>query len=100
MSASDKVGGRVVYENDSIRVWDDIVAVGATQHRHTHTNPYLAVAIAGDRAETVGDDGEVLHTYEIEPGEVYWFGPDQLPATHALRNTGTTEISVVIIELL
>jgi hypothetical protein len=100
MSASDKVGGRVVFENDRVRVWDDIVAVGATQHRHTHTNPYLAVAIAGQTAETIDENGAVLHTYEIEPGEVYWYGEDRLPATHALRNTGSTEISVVIIEFL
>lgn len=46
MSASDKVGGRVVYENDRVRVWDDTVEPGETQHLHTHTRPYLAVAIA------------------------------------------------------
>jgi hypothetical protein len=100
MSAGDKVGGRVVFENELVRVWDDIVAPGATQHLHTHTNPYLAVAIAGMTGETIDENGSVLHTYEIEPGEVYWYGPDQLPTTHALRNTGASEISVVIIECL
>lgn len=98
MSASEVVGGRVVLENDRVRVWDDTVAPGATQHLHTHVRPYLAVAIAGEKAETIDEFGAVTRTYEIEPGEVFWFGPDQLPATHALRNTGATQISVVIIE--
>lgn len=100
MSASNKIGGRVVFENERIRVWDDSVAPGRTQQLHTHTRPYLAVAVAGETAETIGESGDVLRTYEIEAGEVFWFGPDQLPATHALRNTGGTEISVIIVEFL
>jgi quercetin dioxygenase-like cupin family protein len=100
MSQSEKVGGRVVFENDAVRVWDDTVGPGETQHLHTHTNPYLAVAIAGETAETIGAGSELLRTYEITPGEVFWFGPDQLPATHALRNTGSVDISVIIVELL
>jgi hypothetical protein len=100
MSASEKIGGRVVFENDRVRVWDDTVAPGATQDLHTHTNPYLAVAIAGESGETIGESGEVMQTYEIEPGEVFWYGSDLLPTTHSLRNTGSTEISVVIVEFL
>lgn len=33
-------------------------------------------------------------------GETHFFGPEALPVTHALRNTGSSEISVVIVELL
>ena len=97
---NENVGSNVVLENESVRVWDDRVAPGATQHLHTHRKPYLAVVIEGATAETLNAEGQVTRTFQFTPGETYFFGPDALPVTHALKNTGETEISVVIVELL
>jgi len=102
MSAvSEQLGASILFENDQVRVWDDRVAPGETQHVHIHKRPYLAVIISGEKAETVGVNGSVERTYDdITAGETHWFGPDELPFVHALRNTGSIEISVVIVELL
>jgi hypothetical protein len=98
---SERLGATVLLENDRVRVWDDRVGSGDTQHLHVHRRPYIAVIIAGERAETVGDDGTVQRRFDgLMPGETHYFGPDDLPLVHALRNTGSTEVAVVIIELL
>jgi hypothetical protein len=98
--AEEKLGSRVLLDNSLVRVWDDRVPVATTQHLHTHRRPYLAVVVNGESAETVDAEGAVLRILELTPGETYFFGPDDLPVTHALRNTGASEIAVVIIELL
>jgi hypothetical protein len=95
------LGARVLLEAPGLRVWDDRVRPGETQPLHVHRRPYLAVIIAGERAETVGEDGSVQRVFEdLTPGETHYFGPEELPLVHALRNTGSTEVSVVIVELL
>ena len=98
---SEQLGASILFENDQVRVWDDRVGPGETQHVHIHRRPYLAVIISGESAETIGQDGSVERTYDdITAGETHWFGPEELPIVHALRNTGSSEISVVIVELL
>jgi hypothetical protein len=98
---TEDLGARILLEARGVRVWDDRVAPGETQPLHVHRRPYLAVIIAGERAETVAEDGSVQRVFEdLTPGEVHYFGQDQLPLVHALRNTGSTEVSVVIVELL
>jgi hypothetical protein len=97
---SERLGASVLLENDRVRVWDDRVGPGDTQHLHVHRRPYIAVIIAGERAETIGDDGSVQRRFDgLTPGESHYFGPEDLPLVHALRNTGSTEVAVVIIEL-
>jgi len=98
---SEQLGARILFENERLRVWDDRVAPGETQHLHVHQRPYLAVVVSGDKAETVLEDGTVERSYDpITAGEAHWFGPEVLPFVHALRNTGSTEVSVVIVEFL
>lgn len=98
---SERLGARVLLENERVRVWDDRVAPGDTQHLHVHRRPYLAVIIDGERAETIAEDGSVQRRFDgLTPGETHYFGPDDLPLVHALRNTGSTEVVVRIIELL
>jgi hypothetical protein len=98
---TEDLGARVLLEAPGLRVWDDRVPPGETQPLHIHRRPYLAVIVAGERAETVGEDGSVQRVFEdLIPGETHYFGPEELPLVHALRNTGSTEVSVVIVELL
>jgi beta-alanine degradation protein BauB len=99
MNADERLGSRILLENDSVRVWDDRVGVGETQTLHTHRRPYLAVVVEGDRAETVDADGQIVRTFEFTAGETHYFGRDVLPVTHSLRNTGASQIRVVIIEV-
>jgi hypothetical protein len=98
---SERLGTNVLFENEQVRVWEDRAGPGETKLLHVHHRPYITVIIAGERGETVGEDGNVLRPFEgLEPGQVYPTGPDELPATHAMRNTGRSELAVLIIELL
>jgi hypothetical protein len=98
---SERVAANVVLENDHVRVWDDRAGPGETKHLHVHRRPYITVIIAGERGETVGEDGSVQRVFDgLSPGQIHYTGPDELPAVHAMRNTGPNELAVLIIELL
>jgi len=99
--ASERVGASVLLENDRVRVWDDRAGPGETRPLHVHRRPYITVIIAGERGETVGEDGTVQRRFDgLTPGEAHYLGPEELPAVHAMRNTGSTELAVLIVELL
>jgi hypothetical protein len=98
---SERVAARVLFENERVRVWDDRAGPGETKHLHVHRRPYITVIITGERGETVGEDGNAQRRFDgLTPGEAHYVGPDELPAVHAMRNTGSTELAVLIIELL
>lgn len=98
---SERVAASVLFENDRVRVWDDRAGPGETKHLHVHRRPYITVIIAGERGETVGADGAVQRTFEgLRPGEVHHTGAGELPLVHAMRNTGSTELAVLIVEIL
>jgi hypothetical protein len=98
---SERVGTSVLFENDRVRVWEDGAGLGETKPPHVHRRPYITVVIAGEEAENLGEDGSLLRRFEgLTPGQAHYVGPDDLPIVHALRNTGSTHVSVLIIELL
>lgn len=98
---SEQLAASVLFENDRVRVWDDRAEPGETKHLHVHRRPYITVVIAGERAENIAEDGSLLRRFDgLTPGGAYYVGPDELPLVHALRNTGSTEVAVVTIELL
>lgn len=94
------IGQRLVLDNEHVRVWLDIVAPGEEQPVHTHESPYLSVMLTDANAQVVDADGTVLYDVERSPGDATWFGPDRVPVTHTLRNTGDAEIRVAIVEVL
>ena len=61
---SEQVAASVLFENDSIRVWDDRAAPGQTLHLHVHRQPYITVILAGERGETVDEGGGVQRRFE------------------------------------
>jgi oxalate decarboxylase/phosphoglucose isomerase-like protein (cupin superfamily) len=98
---SDRVAANILFENDRVRVWDDRADPGETKQLHVHRRPYITVIITGEQGETVGEDGTVQRHFDgLAPGDALYVGPDELPAVHAMSNTGSTELVVLIIELL
>ena len=44
-------------------------------------------------------DGQPSSRFDgLTPGEAHYLGPEELPAVHAMRNTGSTELVVLIVE--
>ena len=94
------IGERLVLETEQVRIWEDIVEPGTEQAVHTHRNPYVSVMVTPARGQIIGADGSVMYDVDRQPGESRWFGPERMPVTHTLRNTGDSVIRVVVIEVL
>jgi beta-alanine degradation protein BauB len=99
---NDQLAASVLFENDRVRVWEDHAEPGRTKPLHVHRRPYITIIIiAGERAENIGEDGSVLQRFDgLKPGQAHYVGPDKLPLVHALHNTGSTSVSIIIVELL
>ena len=100
MEPSENLGTRMMMENDRIRIWEHRVAPGATGPLHIHHRQYFSVVVQGSQGDTLDGEGNFLEHFTLTPGSVIWYGADQLPETHALRNTGDDEILLVTTELL
>jgi hypothetical protein len=95
----EQLGTELLLKNDCVGVWEHVVPAGKTGHSHTHRRPYVSVIVRGGKGETIAPTGEVLDGFDFTPGAIIWVGPDELPATHALRNTGDEDVAIVTIEL-
>jgi hypothetical protein len=100
MEPSENLGTRMMMENDRVRIWEHRVPSGGMGPMHIHRRPYLSIVVQGSTGDTLGPDGNVLEHLELTPGDALWFGDEDLPETHALRNTGGGEILIVTTELL
>jgi beta-alanine degradation protein BauB len=100
MDTSEDLGTKLMLENDRVRIWEHRVPAGATGPMHLHRRPYLSVVVLGSSGDTLEADGNALEHFTFEPGNALWVGPEALPETHALRNTGEDEILIVTTELL
>jgi hypothetical protein len=97
---TENLGTRLILENDSVRIWEHKVSPGTTGPMHLHRRPYFSVVVRGSTGDTLGPDGNLLEHFSLTPGSVLWYGHEDLPETHALRNTGGDEILIVTTELL
>ena len=101
--AQDAHESVVLLENDEVRVIQERVPVGGGIPLHTHNDPFLLVAISGDRGQILDSDGNVRYDIDygaLSPGFMGYLGPESMPDSHALRNTGSEPIVVLQVELL
>ena len=45
---SHPIATEVIYEDDDVRVWNQVIGPGQTLGRHTHTHDYFLVTVRGD----------------------------------------------------
>ena len=58
MSHENPIASRVLYEDEEVRIWDQVIEAGATLGRHTHRNDYVLVTVRGSGPiEVVFHDG-------------------------------------------
>lgn len=92
---------RLLLENDSVRVLETVVAVGASTPTHTHRWPSVEYVLsATDFVRHDGNGNVVFDTRvsgaELRPGEVLWSEP--FPP-HSVENVGHAELRVIMVEL-
>jgi len=92
---SSSPAAKVAAENASARVYNWTLAPGASSTQHTHTRPYLIIAVRAMPLKMTGPDGKSL-AEEVTPGDFHWVDSK---VTHTLSNDGAFEGQIVEIEL-
>lgn len=95
--ASFRVGSRLLFENDRVRVWELRLAPGQRSERHRHQADYLSVYLTRSRialhrsegAPEISEEGPGFTAYHAVAGSF----------VHALENVGNTEHREILVEL-
>jgi quercetin dioxygenase-like cupin family protein len=85
--------GKVVLENDRVRVIEIQIDPGASTGMHSHGD-HLVVFLSGGMATQTMADGS-KKGMDRKPGEVTWSGP----VTHDTQNSGKQKVRSLVIEL-
>jgi quercetin dioxygenase-like cupin family protein len=93
--SSSATAATVAAENPSARIYNWVLAPGATSPMHIHARPYLIVAVTGFTLKMAAPDGQSL-THEIKSGDFHWV---DAKVTHTLANAGGTAGQILEIEL-
>ena len=95
------IATEVIYEDDHVRVWNQVVPAGGTIEKHEHTNNYFLVHIAGDgpidvrfHEGTGGEFGEQL-AFAPKPGTADFVKKGHIETAH---NQGD-EYRAILVEL-
>lgn len=92
---STSVAGPVAIENPSVRVYRWDIAPAKSTAMHTHTRPYLIVAVTPMQLRMTAPDGK-SGSEAVQAGDFHWVN---VPVTHSLANDGTAGGQIVEFEL-
>lgn len=92
---SSDAAAPVALENPSARMYKWVLAPGATSPMHTHTRPYLIIAVTPMPLKMTAPDGQSF-SHEVKPGDFHWI---DTKVTHSLTNEGNAEGQIVEMEL-
>ncbi len=95
---SPKVGTRLLFENERVRVWDLQLAPGESTGVHRHERDYLYVVIGDGRLQAADADGERREASDMKDGEVRFNEVDG-EAVHEAFNVGDGSWRNIIVEL-
>jgi hypothetical protein len=59
-----KVGQKILFENDQVRVWEILLEPGETIDFHIHYHPYLVISLGGGENEIETIFGKKISTEE------------------------------------
>jgi len=85
----------VAAENPSGRLYNWVLAPGASSTEHTHNRPYLILAVTPFPLKMSAPDGRSL-SEQVKAGDFHWIDSK---VTHTLTNEGSSEAQIVEIEL-
>lgn len=93
------IGDRVLFENEHVRVWENVVEAGDETPVHRHDHDYLVIDVEGERLiHNPVKDGEFPRMeYDVNPGVVI---PMRGGVTETAINVGTTRYRSILVELL
>ena len=92
---STSAAAPIAAENPSVRVYRWVITPGTATAMHTHTRPYLIVAVSPMQLKMTAPDGK-SRTEQVKAGDFHWVN---VGVTHSLANEGSTEGQIVEFEL-
>lgn len=96
---ADDPGQRLLYENERVRIWDEVLPVGEERARvHHHRYQFMPIIVDGGPIEFVDETGAVEGTHVLARGPLAWRSSEHVPFVHGGRNVGDTEIRVIVVE--
>jgi hypothetical protein len=95
------IATRILYEDDRVRIWDQVVEPGASIGPHRHELPYALVNVDGSTLEVVAVPGHpVIAGGEMVSVEIESETAGVLPGGGAedARNTGDQTYRAILVE--
>ena len=96
---SEKVGTRLLFENERVRVWDLQLAPGQSTGMHRHVNDYLYVVIGDGSLQAADAEGNRGEARDRQDGEVVFNALEGGVAVHEAFNVGAGPWRNIIVEL-
>jgi hypothetical protein len=94
---SHRVGTKVLFENDRIRVWELVLRPGEQSERHEHVNDYVFVHLTKSKIMLI-EDGQEKDT-SVEPAGFVQYTEVGGGIVHAIKNVGDSEHREILVEL-
>ncbi len=100
-SDMDRVGSKLLFENERVRIWEMKLDPGETGNLHRHALDYVLVQIEGDRMAVVPDEssrgeyGEYMEA-DVVPGQYFWIPKG---GVERARNVGAESYHEILVEL-
>jgi quercetin dioxygenase-like cupin family protein len=85
----------IAAENPSARLYNWVLAPGASSTQHTHERPYLIIAATTVQLKMTEPGGKSSR-HEVKAGDLHWIDSK---VTHTLTNDGKAEGQIVELEL-
>src|SRR5262249_25820092 len=95
---SPDVAATVAAENPSARIYNWVLAPGATAPMHTHMRSYVIVSVTALNLKMSSPDGQSA-SHEVEAGGFKYVDTLLGSVTHNLANIGKTPGQIVEVEL-
>ena len=92
-----RVGTRLLFENDRVRVWEMVLRPGEESTRHVHESDYLFVYLTRSKLALMEEHKEP-ETSEQAPGFVQYTEVGS-GITHAVKNVGDGDHREILVEL-
>ncbi|AFZ67233.1 hypothetical protein [Deinococcus peraridilitoris] len=99
-TSSDRVGTRLMFENDRIRVWDLVLAPGEALEGHVHHLDFCFIVVQGGHLRHVhpSDSGQDVDVHYASDDVVFLEAGVGL-VHHRLVNVGNEAYRNVVVEL-
>jgi hypothetical protein len=97
---SENVGTAVVLDNDRVRVWELVLAPGASLAKHIHRLDYFYIIISGSLIRFADPDNPSdYHDVQFRDGQVEFRAVGDGKVDNRLTNLGDREHRNYVIEL-